>query len=133
MSTRNKPGNTAYTQCLSTTGERPLGMEAAQLIALAEWIKSSSQVKIVRVESIGMRSQMAATLAAALMPKLFSEVEIARGIPSLQRLLDAPVEYQQAPDLFCFDLLRRFDVPVLEKMSAPTKIVCRDSQARGGS
>jgi dienelactone hydrolase len=133
MSTPNKPGNTAYTQCLSTTGERPLGIEAAQLIALAEWIKSSLQVKIVRVESIGMRSQMAATVAAALMPKLFSEVEIARGIPSLQRLLDAPVEYPQAPDLFCFDLLRRFDVPVLEKMSAPTKIICKNCQARGGS
>jgi hypothetical protein len=48
---------------------------------------------------------------------------VSDAIPSLRRLLDAPVEYQQAPDLFCLDLLRNFDVPALAKMSAPTKIV----------
>ena len=70
-----------------------------------------------------MRSQMAALIAAALKPGLFSELLVSDPIGSLRRLLDQPVEYQQAPELFCLDLLRSFDVPKLAKMSAPTKVV----------
>jgi hypothetical protein len=123
MSMAKRPGNVGYMQCLSAMGERPLGIEASQLIAIAEWMKSLSPGRTIRLESTGMRSEMVALAAAALRPKLFSELIVSEAIPSLRRLLDAPVRYQQAPDLFCLDLLRSFDVPALAKMSAPTKIV----------
>lgn len=122
MSIAKRPGNSGFMQCLSAMGERPLGIEAAQLIAIAEWMKSLAPGRTIRLESTGMRSQMAALAAAALKPGLFSELLVADAVPSLRRLLDGPVEYQQAPDLFCLDLLRSFDVPALAKMSAPTKI-----------
>ena len=123
MSIAKRPGNVGYMQCLSAMGERPLGIEVAQLLAIAEWMKSLSPDRTIRLESTGMRSEMVALAAAALKPKLFSELIVSDAIPSLRRLLDAPVDYQQAPDLFCLDLLRSFDVPALAKMSAPTKIV----------
>lgn len=122
MSISKRPGNMAFTQVLAALGDRPLGIEAAQLIALAEWMKSLAPGRNVRLESTGMRSQTVAMVAAALMPALFSEVSVSGGIPSLQRLLDVPVEYRDAPDLFCLDLLRSFDLPALKKMAAPTKI-----------
>ena len=122
MSVVKRPGNVGFTQCLSAMGDRPLGMEAAQLIAIAEWMRSLSPGRTIRLESTGMRSEMAALTAAALKPGLFSEAVVSGGIGSLRRLLDQPVEYQQAPELFCLDLLRSFDVPTLARMSAPTKV-----------
>ena len=41
-----------------------------------------------------------------LEPSLFSEVVVRRGMPSLRHLVDKPVKYADAPDLFCLDLYR---------------------------
>ena len=74
MSIAKRPGNVGYTQCLSAMGERPFGIEVAQLIAIAEWMKSLSPRRTIRLESTGMRSEMVALAAAALKPGLFSEL-----------------------------------------------------------
>jgi hypothetical protein len=92
---------------IATTGERPLGIEAAQLIALADWLHAAQ----VRLETRGIRSQVIARVAAALKPGLFREIVTRDGMKSLRHLLDAPVEYQAAPDLFCLDLYKQFDLP----------------------
>ena len=113
-----------YAALLATTGDRPLGIEAAQLIALAKWLRQrSAGLDYVRVESIGMRSQAIALAAAALEPALFSEVTVRNGIPSLARLLDGAIPYQQAPELFCLDLYKYFDLDRLADMAGTTKIV----------
>jgi hypothetical protein len=40
------------------------------------------------------------------------------GMPdSLRRLIEVPVDYQSAVPLFCFGLLREFDVPHLMEMT----------------
>ncbi len=96
------PGPHAYAQVISSAGERPLGIQAAQLIALVRWLEAPR----VRIEATGPRSQVVARVAAALEPKLFAEVVTREGLTSLRQLLDAPVEYQAAPELFCLDLLR---------------------------
>jgi dienelactone hydrolase len=109
-----KPGSFAYTQMLAAVGERPLGMEAAQLIGLARWLHAGA----VRVETNGIRSQMAAQVAAALEPSLFREVVVQNGMASLRHLLEKPVEYQAAPDLFCLDLYKDFDIDRLRELAA---------------
>ena len=38
-------------------------------------------------------------------------------------LLDAPVEYQAAPDLFCLDLFRDFDLDRLAELARPTRVM----------
>jgi len=100
------PGPHAYAQMIASAGERPLGLEAAQLIALARWLG----VRKVRVLTAGPRSQVIARVAAALEPALFEEITHREGIDSLRHLLDAPVEYQAAPELFCLGLLKAFDL-----------------------
>ena len=65
---------------------------------------------------------MIATVAAALEPDLFSEVVVHEGMPSLNFLLEAPVTFENAPDLFCLDLYKEFDLDRLAAMAAPAKV-----------
>jgi hypothetical protein len=37
-------------------------------------------------------------------------------------VLDAPVEYQFAPDLFCLDLYKEFDLDRIASLAAPTAV-----------
>jgi hypothetical protein len=63
-----------------------------------------------------------ALVAAALEPRLFSEVVATGGMHSLGFLLDAPVPHRSAPELFCLDLYKDFDLDHFRAMAAPTKI-----------
>jgi hypothetical protein len=65
-------------------------------------------------------------IASALVPDLFASVEIHGGMHSLRYLFDNPVTYGDAPDLFCLDLYRDFDLDQLKALSGPTKIIERD-------
>ncbi len=96
-------------QMINTTGARPLGIEAAHLIELARWLKQQGAPR-VRLEASGMRNQVVALIAAALEPTLFAEVVVRQGIPSLRYLIDKPVQYHEAADLFCLDLYKFTDL-----------------------
>jgi len=78
---------------------------------------------VLRLEATGMRSQVIALTAAALKPGLFREIMVRDGIRPLGHLLDKPVEYNAAPDLFCLDLYREFDLDRLAELAAPARIV----------
>jgi dienelactone hydrolase len=105
------PGPRGYAQLVATLGERGLGLRAAQLAALARWLRP--QGPAVRLEVHGKRSQVAALAAAALEPGLFREVIVYDGIDSLGHLLEAPVDYGDMPELFCLDLFRTFDLSAM--------------------
>ncbi len=108
-----KRGTPEYTQLLGAIGDRPLGLQAAHLIAISHWLRDRGGARQVRLESTGPRSQITALVAAALEPALFSGVHIREGMRSLAHLLDTPVSYTAAPDLFCLDLYQEFDVDSL--------------------
>ena len=107
---------------MATTGERALGFEGAQLIALAQWLKKNFGVQKIRVESLGIRNQVVALIAADLAPGLFSEIAIRGGMPSLRYLLDTPVKFETAPDLFCLDLYKQFDIDRLAMIAEPARV-----------
>ncbi len=111
-----------YPLLISSMGQRTLGLEAAQLIAVARWMRERSAGAPVRIETAGIRSQVIALVAAALAPDLFTEIAIRDGMRSLQYLLDTPVRFEEAPDLFCLDLYRRFDIATLAQLAAPAKV-----------
>lgn len=118
MSPGQRPGSLDFTQILAALGERALGVQAAQLLAAGRWLQTNSGRPQVRVEAAGMRSQVVALVAAALDAGLFSELVVRNGVPSLRRLLDAPVEQRAAPELFCLDLYKRFDIDGLAKLAS---------------
>jgi dienelactone hydrolase len=105
-----------YAQLVAAIGERPLGIEVAQLIAATRWLQNTSGARQARLISTGIRSQVISLVAAALEPALVREVLVHAGMPSLQYLLDVPVTYEKAPDLFCLDLYKKFDLNRLNQI-----------------
>lgn len=116
------PGPLGFAQLIAASGDRPLGLEAAQLIALAHWMRARVPGSKVRLDATGIRSQMIAQVAAALDPELFLEVTVRDGMKSLSYLFEKPVMYADAPDLFCFGFYSHFDITDLERLAAPVKI-----------
>lgn len=118
-----KPDPTDYELLVATTGGRPLGLEVAQLIGAAQWFRQTSGDQKIRVETKGIRSQVVALTAAAIEPALFSDIVIYDGMESLGYLLNAPVPFHKAADLFCLDFYKDFDLDRLIAMAQPVKVV----------
>jgi len=114
---------TLYTELLAAMGDRPLGIEVAQLLAASKWFQTSKTSPSISLESTGIRSQVAALVASALEPATFSNILTREGMHSFGHLLDKPVAYQDAPDLFCLDLYKEFDIEHLVALAEPTKVV----------
>ncbi|HXX24951.1 MAG TPA: prolyl oligopeptidase family serine peptidase [Terriglobia bacterium] len=121
-----KPDPTDWELLTATTGDRPLGIEAAQVIAAAKWLREISGQHPVRLETTGIRSEVIGLVAAALEPTLFSEQVSRQAMSTLGFLLDAPVIFRAAPELFCLDLYKDFDIDLLIALAAPTKVNLRD-------
>jgi hypothetical protein len=115
-----------FAEMLAATGERPLGMEAAQLIGVARWAQGEWAPPQIRLEGTGTRSQVISLTASALEPKLFLQVELHGGMHSLSYLMEQPVEYKDAPDLFCLDLYKQFDVDRLVALAKPAEVIQRE-------
>ena len=120
------PDRGSWELLTDSSGARPLGLEAAQLVAIARWLHSTTG-KPVQVETVGIRNQVIALTAAAIAPEDFSLVTSANGMKTLSYLIDTPVPFRSAPELFCLDLYRHFDIDTLEALAAPTKIVALSS------
>ncbi len=116
------PENPAdWEMLVSATGDRPLGLEVAQLLAAAAWVRTSVGPTNVQILTQGIRSQVIAVTAAALDPRAFSNVKSRQSIVSLGYLLSKPVPFRSAPELFCLDLYKFFDIDLLEMLGVPTE------------
>lgn len=117
-----RPPSALYSLLLSAAGDRPLGMQAAQLIGIADWIQRAGGARTVSLESIGIRNQVTALVAAALVPTYFSGLTIREGMKSFGDLIKNAVHYQDAPELFCMDLYKSFDIDILAALAEPTRV-----------
>lgn len=103
-------------------GERPLGIQTAQILALARWARSSLGAGRVSLHASGTSMPVAGLMAVALEPSLFAEL-VTESLPSsFKRLMDYPVDYEQAAPLFCFGLLERFDIPDLLRLCGGVRV-----------
>ncbi len=116
------PDPTDWETLTASTGDRALGLEVAQLIAVAHWMQSKGGHQRIEVETEGIRSAVIAALAAAVDPHAFSAVTSNHAMRSLGYLLDAPVPFRSAADLFCLDLYKDFDLDSITAIAAPTTI-----------
>lgn len=116
------PNPWAYPEMIASQGQRPLGVEVAQLLALTRWIQQHAGASRVRLEVSGMRMQLVALTASAIAPDLYSQVTIHEGIQSLGYLLAAPVHYESSADMFCLDLYKDFDLNEIAALSGKTAV-----------
>lgn len=110
------PNRESWELLADSSGARPLGLEAAQLVATASWLRSTTG-KRVDVETDGIRSQLIALTAAAIAPEDFAAVVNRNGMKSLSYLIDTPVPFRTAPDMFCLDLYKYFDIEALRALA----------------
>ena len=117
-----RPAPFTYALLFSSSGDRPLGLETAQLIGATQWMSQKASVHGARIEAVGLRSQMTSLISAAISPGLYTDVAVRQGIPSLGALLNAPVKFRDAPDVFCLDLDKYFDLDTIAQLGAPARI-----------
>jgi hypothetical protein len=117
-----EPDPTDWEGLTATLGDRPLGIQAAQLLAVLHWWKAANGNSTVRLETNGIRTQILGLAAVALEPANFREIVSTQGMRSLSYLFDAPVPWRSAPELFCLDLYKEFDVDRLTAMAAPARV-----------
>ena len=86
-------------------------------------LRTSGEATEIKVETDGIRNEVIAAVAAALDPGAFTAVTSQNGMKSLGYLLEKPVSLRDAPELFCLDLYKDFDIDLLGLLSAPTKVV----------
>jgi len=108
---------------VAAVGDRPLGLQASQLTAAARWLANDRKLGPVKVVSVGPRSSVFATVAAALEEKAIGSLELRQPLNSLQELIEKNVGVNQQPELFCFGLLEQFDVPQLRALVTPRPVV----------
>ncbi len=107
---------------VSTVGERPLGLKAAQLGSIARMIHDSSR-KPVSIVAVGPSSSVVALVAAGLEPAVIGSLELREAPGSLKEPIEANLPFDQAPDRFCFGLLEEFDLPQLVALVAPRPVI----------
>jgi dienelactone hydrolase len=107
---------------LATDGDRPLGLEVAQLVATSKWLQKTTGRQTIRLETEGIRSQVVGLIAASIEPGLFSNLVSNEVLESLGELLDGPLIFRTTPELFCLDLYKYFDIDRLEALATPTSI-----------
>jgi Domain of Unknown Function (DUF1080)/Acetyl xylan esterase (AXE1) len=91
---------------ISSVGDRPLGIQASQIAAVARWAKSP-----VIVESFGPRTSLIAAVAAALETKAISAAKTHGALSSLHDVLRSDMTVDKFPEFFTFGLLEAWDIP----------------------
>ncbi len=112
---------------LATVGERALGIAVSQLDAIVNLNKERS----VTLVGKGMVSSTIALLTTSL--KNSNNIESAEliGLPvSLKQLIENKIGYEECPELYCFELLRYFDIREYIGMAAPTNVHILDTMGR---
>src|SRR5262249_9691541 len=78
---------------IGTVGERPLGIQASQIAAVARWLKDE-KVGPLTLRSQGPRSGLVALAAAALERDAIAEVELHAALSSLKDVLTQNLTYE---------------------------------------
>ncbi len=107
---------------VAAVGDRPLGLQASQVAAIARWSMAEHKAGPVTLVAVGPRSSMFALVAAALEDKAIGRVELHGSLGSLKEVIEQNWAVNQKPELFCFGLLEAFDVKQLAALVAPRPV-----------
>ena len=104
---------------VSTVGERPLGVQAGQILSITEWIHQEFRPTSVSLVTAGPRTGVIGLVARALNPQQISGVEENQPLGSLKDVIHGNYAIEQAPELFCAGLLEVTDLPQLRDLANP--------------
>ena len=107
---------------LATVGERPLGLQASELAAVARWADGPRKLGPVALLAVGARSSLMGLVAAGLEESAIRAVELRESRGSLKEFLETSAPYSASPEVFCFGLLHDFDVVQVAALAAPRPV-----------
>ena len=114
---------------ISTVGERPVGIQASQVKAVCDWVAKNSKTT-VSLHGVGLRQSLIASVAAALGSKSINRLVLEGKNHSLHDVISRNLTVRDAPELFCFGLLEKFDFPQLHALASPhTKVEFLESKS----
>jgi hypothetical protein len=124
-----EPKDWLFALLVSTIGDRPLGLQASQVAAVARWARAEhgSPVSVV---AVGPRSCTFALVATALEERAIGRVELEGALASLKEVLEQNRTVDRTPELYCFGLLELCDVAQLAALAAPRPVVFADASPR---
>jgi len=107
---------------VAAVGERPLGIQAGQVAAVARWLSRERGLGPVEVATEGPRTGLIGLVAAALEPDVIGGLVQRQAMTSLREIIAGDLTVMQRPEQFCFGLLREFDVPQIKALVAPQSL-----------
>jgi len=119
-----------YPLFLATVGERALGIQAAQLLAVARWQRKRLPDDPVSITALGPRASMAALVAVASAPDSLQRVELVDALASLKQLVTEDRTVEELPELFAFGLLADFDVPNMAALAGENAVIIRSTKQK---
>jgi hypothetical protein len=115
---------------LACVGDRPLGVQASELAAVARWSLSEHKNGPITVVAVGPRMSLISLIAAGLEEKAVGRLELYGALGSLKEILEQNRSVDQMPEMFCFGLLEAFDVKQLSALVAPRPVALPDAGER---
>jgi len=113
--------NWLFAILIATVGERPLGVQASQLAAVARWAADRSG-GLPAVTAKGPRSSLIALVSAAIEPEAFKSLQLHNSFASLKEVIERDIDAVRMPEVFCFGLLEKFDIKQLVALVAPRPV-----------
>jgi dienelactone hydrolase len=111
-----------YGLLVAAVGERPLGIQADQVGAVCRWLSTEQQTGPVTLVSVGRRTGLIAAVAAALEDQAIAALALHQPLESLKQIIDENKQIPDGPEMFCFGLLKEFDLPHITALVAPRPI-----------
>lgn len=115
---------------VSSVGERPLGVQARQLHAIARWLKDEQKAKQVQIVADGPRTSLIALAAAASAEKCADRLTLRGSLGSLQEVIEQGGQVDKTPEAFCFGLLQTADIAQLIQLASPCDVRVVDPPER---
>jgi dienelactone hydrolase len=115
---------------LAALGDRPLGLEASQLAAVARWSLGEHKNGPVQVVAVGPRTSLVALVAGGLEQKAIGRLELHAALGSLKEILEQNRSVDQMPEMFCFGLLEGLDIRQLTALVAPRQVALPQASDR---
>ena len=107
---------------LATIGDRPLGLQASQVAAVARWLHTEHPGEPLTLCAVGPRTSTVALVAAGLEEQAIARLDLQDPFPSLKAVLQQNHKYEDMPEMFCFGLLEAFDMAQLKALAAPRPV-----------
>ncbi len=119
-----------YAILVASVGDRPLGIQAGQLVAAAKWARDEFQCDDVTIVASGPRTSVIALTAAGLTRDAIDAVQVRYCPGSLREFIEKNKGANHMPEMLCFGLLKHFDVAQLVALAAPRSVTIADASDR---